>query len=127
LPIVSRGGARRERLRTERFSATAQAVDAASGAQLNGGAEVSDAKVVFCRSGTEGVWLARQDHTLLEHARSIGLELPSSCRSGYCQTCQCRIVEGEVRYDFAPLSAPPPGHALLCCARPASLVLVLDA
>jgi uncharacterized protein len=125
--LIARG-ARPERLRTERFSATAAETGAeVPDAQLNGGPEVSQAQVVFCRSGTEGVWLATQDQTLLEHAHSIGLELPSSCRSGYCQTCQCRIVEGEVRYEFAPLCAPTPGHALLCCARPASLVLVLDA
>ena len=83
--------------------------------------------MVFCRSGVEGVWLAPQDQTLLEHAQAIGLELPSACRSGYCQTCQCRILEGEVRYDFAPLCAPAPGYALLCCARPASQRLLLEA
>ena len=83
--------------------------------------------MIFSRSRTEGVWRANEDQTLLEHARSLGLELPFSCRSGYCQTCQCRILEGEVRYEFVPLCAPTPGHALLCCARPASPVLRLDA
>lgn len=58
---------------------------------------------------------------------SLGLDLPFSCRSGYCGTCQCRIVEGEVRYEYAPLCDAPPGHALLCCARPASPTLILDA
>jgi ferredoxin len=91
------------------------------------GTEVHQAHVLFCRNGTEGVWLATEDHSLLELARAKGLELPFSCRSGYCQTCQCRIVEGEVRCDLAPLCAPAPRYALLCCARPASPVLVLDA
>jgi hypothetical protein len=36
-------------------------------------------------------------------------------------------VEGEVRYEYAPLYDAPPGHVLLCCARPAASSLILDA
>jgi ferredoxin-NADP reductase len=119
-------GARPERLRTERFAPDSTPADG-SDAIVSEGTEVHQAHVLFCRSGTEGLWLATEHQTLLQLAHSKGLELPFSCRSGYCQTCQCRIVEGEVRYEFAPLCAPAPRHALLCCARPASPVLVLDA
>jgi ferredoxin len=86
-----------------------------------------EARVLFRRSAKEARWRAIESLTLLNLAQTVGLELPFSCRSGYCQTCQCRIIEGEARYAFAPLCAPAPGHALLCCARPASAVLVLDA
>jgi len=118
--LLERGG-RPERLRTERFSPDALAPDPQRSSRLQ------QAHVVFCRSGKETDWLATEGQTLLELARSIGLELPSSCRSGYCQTCQCRILEGTARYEFTPLCAPAAGHVLLCCARPASPVLVLDA
>jgi ferredoxin len=86
-----------------------------------------EARVLFRRSAKEARWRASESLTLLELAQTVCLELPFSCRSGYCQTRQRRIIEGEARYAFAPLCAPAPDHALLCCARPASAVLVLDA
>jgi uncharacterized protein len=87
----------------------------------------NEARVLFRRSAKEARWQPIESLTLLELAQTVGLELPFSCRSGYCQACQCRIVEGEARYAFAPLCAPAPGHARLCCGRPASSVLVLNA
>ena len=111
-------GARPERVRSEYFQPDRQA---------GWGGRIAEAQVSFRRSARTAVWRASGGLTLLELARRAGLDLPSSCRSGYCQTCQCRILEGEVQYDFAPLGAPPPGFALLCCARPGSSVLALDA
>ena len=35
---------------------------------------------------------------LLAAAERAGLILPSSCRTGTCRTCMCRVVSGEVRY-----------------------------
>jgi len=113
-----KSGARAERLRSEYFEP-----DRASGR----GERVAGSRVNFNRSARTLVWRSSTGQTLLELARAAGLDLPSSCRSGYCQTCQCRILDGEVQYDFAPLGAPPPGFALLCCARPGSSVLTLDA
>ena len=116
-------GARSERLYTERFDPNAGAAEVG----FCGERAISEARVQFRRSAKEVRWRAGEDLTLLDLAQTAGLELPFSCRSGYCQTCQCRIVEGEARYEYAPLCAPSPGHALLCCARPASALLVLDA
>jgi ferredoxin len=99
----------------------------AAGTLAASGMAVNEARVLFRRSAKEARWRAIESLTLLELAQTVGLELPFSCRSGYCQTCQCRIIEGEALYAYAPLCAPAPGHALLCCARPASAVLVLDA
>jgi len=111
-------GARSERLRIEYFQPD----------RLSGwGERIAESAVTFKRSARSLMWRSSAGQTLLELARAAGLDLPSSCRSGYCQTCQCRILAGEVQYDFAPLGAPPPGFVLLCCARPGSSVLTLDA
>jgi hypothetical protein len=63
--------ARPERLRTERFAPDAIAADG-SATKASGGTEVHQAHVLFCRSGTEGVWLATEDQTLLDLARAKG-------------------------------------------------------
>ena len=39
----------------------------------------------------------RAGHTLLETARSAGLNPPSSCEIGSCGTCMARMTEGSVR------------------------------
>jgi len=39
----------------------------------------------------------RDNHTLLETARSAGLNPPSSCEIGSCGTCMARLIEGSVR------------------------------
>lgn len=121
-------GARAERLHSERFVPDTDFDETgAAGTLAASGMAVNEARVLFRRSAKEARWRAIESLTLLELAQTVGLELLFSCRSGYCQTCQCRIIEGEARYAYAPLCAPAPGHALLCCARPASAVLVLDA
>jgi ferredoxin len=39
----------------------------------------------------------RDDHTLLETARSAGLNPPSSCEIGSCGTCMGRLTDGSAR------------------------------
>lgn len=112
-------GARAERLHSERFVPDTDFDETgAAGTLAASGMAVNEARVLFRRSAKEARWRAIESLTLLELAQTVGLELLFSCRSGYCQTCQCRIIEGEARYAYAPLCAPAPGHALLCCARP---------
>ena len=36
---------------------------------------------------------------LLDRARSLGVELPFSCRDGVCGTCKARLLEGQVDMD----------------------------
>jgi ferredoxin len=35
---------------------------------------------------------------LLLAAEQAGLQMPSSCRTGTCRTCMCRVLSGQVRY-----------------------------
>ena len=115
--LISKG-AGSERVHTETF-----VVDARRGF----GPEVDQAEIVFRKSGKSMLWHSKESCTILEAAQSIGIELPSSCRIGFCQTCACRVIEGTVQYKFAPAGMPRPSFALLCCASPGSAVLVLDA
>ena len=65
---------------------------------------------------------------ILDVARAGGLDLPSLCEQGWCTTCACRIVAGEVdqsasrRFYDADREA---GFALICTGRPRSDLVLL--
>ena len=80
--------------------------------------------VVFARSGVSAEW-AGSANSLLELAEGAGLNPDFSCRAGICNTCRCKIIEGEVTYFEDPLDPPPAGEVLICCSRPVGRV-VLD-
>ena len=71
----------------------------------------------FARSGIETVWDHSKD-SLLDLAESEGLKPAYSCRSGICQTCQTRIIDGEVDYFETPMVKPEPNTAFICCSYP---------
>lgn len=83
-------------------------------------------EVRFNRSGKTLTWRSERDTSLLELAEESGIEAASSCRAGSCHTCQTALIAGAVSYALEPVSPPQPGHALICCARPASRSLELD-
>ncbi|MEO0971890.1 MAG: MOSC domain-containing protein [Pseudomonadota bacterium] len=104
--------------------------DVRSNAGAGSASDAADAvtapqSVRFARSGVDAQWTPGTANTLLELAEASGLQPPHSCRSGVCQTCRCRLLEGEVSYAQAPLAAPASGEVLVCIARPTSPV-VLD-
>ncbi len=80
--------------------------------------------VVLSRSGVTLQW-KDEARSLLELAEDAGLSPDFSCRAGICNTCRCKIIEGEVTYFEEPLDPPPPGEVLICCSRPNGRV-VLD-
>lgn len=65
---------------------------------------------------------------ILEVARTAGLDLPSLCEQGWCTSCACRVVAGEVdqsasrRFYNADREA---GFALICTGRPRSDLVLL--
>lgn len=64
-------------------------------------------------------------HTGLE----AGFNLPYSCKSGVCQTCKGRILEGTVDYGmvhphYFTEQDKANGHALLCQAQPRSDLVI---
>ncbi|MFG1645590.1 MOSC domain-containing protein [Amycolatopsis sp. NPDC049252] len=81
-------------------------------------------RVTFARSGLTVPWSERYPN-VLEFAEACDVPTRWSCRTGVCQTCVTPVLSGTVGYEPAPLEDPPPGTALVCCARPGS-DLVLD-
>jgi ferredoxin len=41
-----------------------------------------------------------------------------------CNTCVCRIDDGEVEYAIEPMDAVTPGKVAVCCARPRTSVMI---
>lgn len=90
----------------------------------DGDTALLDGDVVFARSGASAQWRDAAG-SLLELAEEAGLAPEFSCRAGICNTCRCKIVEGDVTYFEDPLDPPPAGEVLICCSRPVGRV-VLD-
>ena len=65
----------------------------------------------------------REDEVILAAARAQGLDLPSLCEQGWCITCACWVLAGEVdqsasrRFYAQDRDA---GFALICTGRPRS-------
>jgi ferredoxin len=65
----------------------------------------------------------REDECILAAARAQGLDLPSLCEQGWCITCACWMLAGEVdqsasrRFYAQDREA---GFALICTGRPRS-------
>ncbi|HJV40871.1 pyridoxamine 5'-phosphate oxidase family protein [Caulobacter sp.] len=82
----------------------------------------SNALVTFASSGKTTPW---REGSLLDLAERSGLQPVFSCRMGVCGECRTAVLAGSVIYDDQPVADVAPGEALLCCARPAT-DLVLD-
>ncbi len=80
--------------------------------------------VTFARSGISTPF-ANDRRSLLDLADACDVPTRWSCRSGVCHTCVTPLLSGEVRYRPAPLEPPAEGQVLVCCAQPATDI-VLD-
>ena len=63
--------------------------------------------------------------SVLDLADSCDVPTRWSCRTGVCHTCVTPLLSGQVGYRPDPLEPPADGEVLICCAQPAS-DLVLD-
>ena len=77
--------------------------------------------VSFTRSGLAVPWDARFK-SILELAEACDVPVKWSCRTGVCHTCECGLLDGEVRYGPEPLDPPATGNALICCSTPESRI-----
>ena len=79
------------------------------------------------QGGTADAW---PEHSLLTSMEMGGLNWPSSCRSGTCRTCICKMQAGQVRYEmeWPGLSAEEKaeGWVLPCVAFPIQDVTLVD-
>jgi ferredoxin len=68
-------------------------------------------------------FVATADQTILDAAKKVGVELPSSCCAGVCTTCAAKILSGTVEQpDAMGLGEEimEQGFALLCVSYPRS-------
>lgn len=87
---------------------------------VNGESEDLDNLVVtFSRSNVSAKWQP-EFGSLLEFAEAQGLMPDFSCRAGICNTCECGLISGDLRYVEEPLCVPEDGRALICCSVPKS-------
>lgn len=77
--------------------------------------------VSFTRSGLAVRWDARFK-SILELAEACDVSVRWSCRTGVCHTCECGLLDGQLRYAPEPLDRPATGNALICCSVPESPV-----
>jgi len=67
------------------------------------------------------------DRSILEALRDAGEKTVSSCESGTCGTCKCRLVEGEADHrDLVLMDEEKGDHIMICVSRAKSGDLVVD-
>ncbi len=124
---LATSGVADEKVHVERFGDSATAIEHHVEAH-----DADHAQVTLVIDG-----LARQiefrlsDPSILDAARSNGLEVPYACKAGVCSTCKGKLLEGEVRMDrnFALTPAEVAQGFVLCCqSHPTSakVVITLD-
>jgi phthalate 4,5-dioxygenase reductase subunit len=70
--------------------------------------------------------LVPADRTILEALRDAGESIVSSCESGTCGTCKCRLIEGEVDHrDLVLMDDEKNDYIMLCVSRAKSGELVV--
>jgi ferredoxin-NADP reductase/MOSC domain-containing protein YiiM len=80
--------------------------------------------VTFARSGISAPF-PDSARSVLELADACDIPTRWSCRTGVCHTCTTQMLSGDITYSPDPLESPAGGQVLICCARPATDV-VLD-
>ena len=81
-------------------------------------------QVTFARSGITTPFTASA-RSVLELADACDVPTRWSCRTGVCHTCVTPLLSGDVTYSPDPLEPPADGEVLICCAQPATDI-VLD-
>jgi len=60
----------------------------------------------------------RDEHpSLLVALESQQVKVEYQCREGYCGSCRCRLVAGQVDWIAEPLAFINDGEILPCCCR----------
>jgi phthalate 4,5-dioxygenase reductase subunit len=82
-------------------------------------------RVRLARSG--GVVDIPVGTTILEALRAHGVEVPSSCESGTCDTCRTRLLEGEADHrDLVLAEHERADNIMVCVSRACSDEIVID-
>lgn len=58
--------------------------------------------------------------TILISLFNAGIESPNQCQSGFCGTCRCKLISGEIDYITSPIAYLRQNEILSCVAIPKS-------
>ena len=62
---------------------------------------------------------------ILEFAEANGIDPKYGCRDGFCHSCKCTLISGEVVYVNPKMVVmPEEGQVLICYSYPASDVVI---
>jgi ferredoxin-NADP reductase/MOSC domain-containing protein YiiM len=116
-------------IHTERFAALPPstpgiAAQASKPPHQPAGPPSSGPQVTFARSGIMTPF-GENWRSVLDLADACDVPTRWSCRTGVCHTCVTPLLSGDITYVPDPLELPADGQVLICCARPASDI-VLD-
>lgn len=70
-------------------------------------------------NGEEETIKCKENEYVLDVAEKSGIEIPYSCRSGFCSSCIAKLVDGDVNNDEQIClndNQMDSGYVLLCCA-----------
>ncbi len=81
--------------------------------------------VTFARSGIATPFATIGRGSVLDLADACDVPTRWSCRTGVCHTCITPLLSGDITYSPDPLEPPDDAQVLICCARPATDI-VLD-
>ncbi|AEV89647.1 putative 2Fe-2S ferredoxin [Pseudomonas phage OBP] len=56
--------------------------------------------------------------SLLAALEANQVEVEYQCREGYCGSCRCKLLKGEVTWIREPLAFINKGEILPCCVKP---------
>lgn len=73
-------------------------------------------RITLSASGTQ--LLCHDEHgSLLIALESHKVKVEYQCRAGYCGSCRCRLVAGQVTWLTQPLAFVRPDEILPCCCK----------
>ena len=83
-------------------------------------------KVTIQHGGKDTVVEVKEDCSILDAAKSAGVDLPYDCEMGVCLTCPAKVVSGKVDSTGTTLddSVVEAGYALTCTTYPRSDLVI---
>ncbi|MEQ9832545.1 molybdopterin-dependent oxidoreductase [Pectobacterium versatile] len=79
-------------------------------------------KVIFAKSGREEIWTTDKG-TLLNFGEKIGIQMPSGCRVGQCESCSTKVIAGNVQH-LNGVEPSDEGSCLTCQCIPAGDITI---
>ena len=125
-------GVPRERVYTERFTAsTPAAAPAAVAAAVKAAPSTKTIQLVVVLDGKQHEMAMAPGEHVLDVALDAGLDLPYSCKAGVCCTCRAKVVQGSATMDknyTLEADEVKQGFVLTCqaCAATDKLVVSFD-